>query len=118
MPTLRVLIYACGTPEEILDQQGQCMTLADDLGPHEVVSLATDPPGETVGWASVCTMISSGEVDKVLVASRDLIPALDVLESVTREIRMPRNLPAPDDSEEPPWRRRPRRLRGMIRRRR
>jgi hypothetical protein len=112
MPTLRVLIYAHGTPDEIHQQQAQCITLAAQLGPHDIVSLASDPPGQTAAWASVTAMIAAGAVDKVLVASRDLVPALDVLESVTAELRVPR----PRDGEEPPWQRRPRRLRGVLRR--
>lgn len=87
MRPLRVLIYACGTPAEIREQHEQCLQMAASYGPHEVVSLAAEQPGQTDAWTSACAMYCNGEVDMILVASRELVPGLDPIESVTREIR-------------------------------
>lgn len=89
MSALRLLIYACGTPAEILDQQRQCTEMAPSYGPHEIVALAVDEPGETTAWVSACNMLCNGEVDRILVASRELVPGLKRIESITRELRTP-----------------------------
>lgn len=93
---LRVLIYARGTPEEIAAQQTECLRLAELLGSHEVVSVASDPPGGSAGWISANAMLADGVVDQIVVVSRGLIP--NVIESVTQVIaraipdRRPRRL--------------------------
>lgn len=87
--TSRLLIYACGTPTEVAEQQEQCLLLAASYGPHEIVSIATDRPGQTAAWASALAMHAAGEVDRILCVSRDLVPALDPIDSVTREVNVP-----------------------------
>lgn len=87
MPT-RLLIYARGTTEEITDQQDGCLSR---VAPGEVVvSVATDPPGGSSGWLSANAMLARGEVDRILMASRSVIP--DVVESLTQQLpgRRPR----------------------------
>lgn len=78
----RVLIYARGLPEEIADQQTECMTR---VAPGEVVvSVASDPPDGSSGWISANQMLAQGEVDRILMASRSVIP--DVVESLTQQL--------------------------------
>jgi hypothetical protein len=94
--SLRVLIYARGTPEEIAAQRAECMRLVDLLGSRDVVSVAADPPGGSDGWISANAMLADGVVDQIFVVSRGLIP--NVIESVTQVIaraipdRRPRRL--------------------------
>lgn len=85
---LRLLIYARGTIEEIARQQAEC-TLR--VAPGEVVvSLASDPPDGSSGWTSANAMLGRGEVDRILVTSRSVIP--NVVESLTPQLpgRRPR----------------------------
>jgi hypothetical protein len=90
---LRILIYARGEADEIRGQQRTCRRIADRLG-REVVSLASDPPDGSSGWTSANALISTGEVDRILVASRNVIP--NVVESVTMALpgRRPRRVTA------------------------
>lgn len=87
MSASRILIYARGTPAEIIDQHAQCYTAAEHLGAHQVVSLASDPPGGSDGWASANAMVAAGEIDRILVATRDVIPIMSVVDSVTRGVQ-------------------------------
>lgn len=88
---IRIVIYARGTPEEIAAQQAKCLGQLED---RETVSLASDPPDGSAGWISANAMLAAGEVDRIMIASRKVIP--NVIDSVTRRI--------------PPLGRRPRRL--------
>lgn len=118
MPELRILIYARGTPAEIIDQHAKCYAAADNLGEHQVVSLASDTPDGSDGWESANAMLAAGEVDRILVATRDVIPIMEAVDSVTRGIQPLRAGPigaATTDGQEPSWQRRPRRLRGFRR---
>lgn len=103
---VRILIYSRGTAEEIAEQQATCLDDAARIGARAVVSLASDAPGESTGWESAQAMLDSGEIDRILVASRDVIPPLSAVESTTRAIKSPFQ-----GRDEPPWHRRPRRLR-------
>lgn len=111
----RVLLYARGTKQEIRDQHDECQQTAEDLG-EEIVSLASDPPDGCDGWASARAMLAAGEVDRIRVTSRDVIPIAPYVESATREMRSPLHGRDPERGE-PPWRRRPRRL-GDVKRHR
>jgi len=107
--SIRVLIYACGTPAEILEQQDRCSRYITGLGGREIVSAATDEPGQVVGWTSACAMVCSGDVDCIVVASRSLVPGLDPIDSITREIQRlpidPQRLPSPRHRRAQPLRR-------------
>lgn len=115
----RILIYARGTPAEVVDQHAQCYAAAGMLGDHEVVSLASDGPGCSDGWDSANAMLAASTIDRILVSSRDVIPIMSAVDSVTRGFQPVHGAPATGgtpDTEEPPWRRRPRRLRSLRRR--
>lgn len=88
----RVLIYARGTAAEIIDQQDQCQRIAELITGYEIVSVAADPPNGSDGWISANSMLADGEVDRIMISSRDVIPRL--IESVTRIFprRRPRRL--------------------------
>jgi hypothetical protein len=84
----RLLIYARGTPEEIADQRAECLLR---VGRGEaVVSVASDPPDGSAGWISANAMFARGEVDRIMVASRRVIPT--IVESLTQQLpgRRPR----------------------------
>lgn len=115
MRRIRVLLYARGTPDEIKDQHDECQRKADVLG-DEIVSLASDPPDGCVGWASARAMLAAGEVDLIRVTSREVIPLAPYVESATHEMRSPLHGRDPERGE-PPWRRRPQRLRDVKRHR-
>jgi hypothetical protein len=85
----RVLIYARGTPDEISAQQAACL---EQLVNHEIVSLAFDGPDGASGWISANAMLADGEVDRIMLASRSVIP--HVIDSVTQRLpsRRPRRL--------------------------
>lgn len=87
----RIVIYARGTPDEIAAQQAACL---DQLGGREIVSLASDPPDGSAGWISANAMLAAGEVDRILMTSRKIIP--NVIDSVTQRLpgRRPRRLRA------------------------
>lgn len=84
----RLLIYARGSIEEIADQQAECMSRV--AATEVVVSLASDPPDGSSGWMSANAMLARGEVDRILMASRSVIP--NVVESLTQQLpgRRPR----------------------------
>lgn len=113
---IRILIYGRGTPAEVIDQHALCNAAAGMLGSHQVVSLASDPPGGSAGWESATAMVAAGEVDRILVATRDVIPIMAIVDSVTRGVQPLRDgPPAAGETQEPSWQRRPRRLRGLRR---
>lgn len=92
---MRAVIYARGDPDEIGRQQEQCRIMAESSD-TEVVALATDRPDCSDAWHDANAMVVDGEADKILIASRDVIPHL--IESVTGHIRgrRPRRLHPPD----------------------
>lgn len=107
--TIRILIYARGTLEEIAEQQGQCQRIAEEFG-DRIVSLASDPPGGCSGWASARNMLAAGLIDRILVTSRNVTPLAPYVDSVSREFRSPYKRD-PQHAAESALQRRPQRLR-------
>lgn len=105
-----LVIYARGTDDQVAEQQTECIT---NLEEPARVTLIKDAPGESSGWESAQAMRAAGLVDRIVTASRDVVPPMDGVESVSGEIRSPYKHAG--RLAEPPWHRRPRRLRGFRR---
>lgn len=77
---MRVVIYARGTAQQIIEQQEHCRERAEQRR-HAIVALAIDQPSTRTGWDSAYIMLMRGEVDLIMVDSRRFIP--HIIESVT-----------------------------------
>ncbi|GAA0739199.1 hypothetical protein Drose_04010 [Dactylosporangium roseum] len=81
MSAVRLVMYARGTAEEIETQRAACVEITEGLAEYEIAATAADPPDGSDGWISANAMVSNGEVDRILIASRSVIP--NIIESVT-----------------------------------
>lgn len=88
----RVVIYARGLPDEVKIQQDACIEQLTNA----IVSVASDPPDGSDGWISANMMLADGQVDRILMASRRVIPT--VIDSLTQHIsgRRPRRVATAD----------------------
>ena len=90
---MRVVIYTAGDHDQQADQQAICLRHAESEG-HHVAAAAADQPGQISGLAAALQAIAAGTADRLLIASRSVLPSAAV-DIATR----------PDDT-----RRRPRRV--------
>ncbi len=103
---LRAVIYVNGTDQQRGEQLQRCNETCDRRR-YAVSGVARDDGRTTEGWVDAQLLRRSGAVDRIVVASRRVVPQVEYLESATGEI--PREPVTPPAAS--PRHRRPRRLR-------